>query len=117
MFENKYLKRTRVSGAVRWESKGAIGYYGVPINGDYTIATALDPNNPIWNSPHTYIDLGVSYTTRVHNDKWRVRYQLNVKNVQESGRLQKIGAYPDGRGHTFRIVDPRQFIFTATFDL
>ena len=43
---------------------------------------------------------------------------MNVKNVQENGsRLQKIGAYPDGRGHTFRIVDPRQFIFTTTFDL
>ncbi|MBI5766168.1 MAG: TonB-dependent receptor [Verrucomicrobia bacterium] len=116
--ENPYLKRTRVSGALRWESKGAIGYYGVPINGDYTVATQLDPNRPIWNRGHTYVDLGVSYLTRIYHDKWRVRYQLNVRNVQESSaRLQKIGAYPDGRGHTFRIVDPRQFIFTATFDL
>jgi hypothetical protein len=118
MFDNQYLKRTRVSGAVRWESRGAIGYYGIPINGDYGIATALDPNRPIWNRDHTYIDLGASYSTRVYHDKWRLRYQLNIKNVQESGsRLQKIGAYPDGRGHTFRIVDPRQFIFTATLDI
>jgi hypothetical protein len=117
MFDNPYLKRTRISGAIRWESKGAIGYYGIPINGDYTIATALDPNRPIWNRDHTYIDLGASYTTRVYHDKWRVRFQLNVKNIQESeARLQKIGAYPDGRGHTFRIVDPRQFIFTSTVD-
>ena len=35
----------------------------------------------------------------------------------ESGRLQKVGAYPDGRGHTFRIINPRTFIFTTTFDL
>jgi hypothetical protein len=118
MFENQYLKRTRISGAVRWESRGAIGYYGIPINGDYTIATALDPNRPIWNSAHTYIDLGASYSTRIYHDKWRARFQLNIRNLQESGsRLQKIGAYPDGRGHTFRIVDPRQIIFTTTFDL
>jgi hypothetical protein len=117
LFENKYLKRTRVSTAIRWESEGAIGYYGIPINGDYTAASALDPNKPIWNSAHTYVDLGLSYSTRIYHDKWRARYQLNIRNVQESGtRLQKIGAFPDGRGHTFRIVDPRQFIFTATFD-
>ena len=80
-------------------------------------ATELDPNRPIWDTDHLYIDAGVSYSTRMYHDKWRVRFQLNVRNLQENGRLQKIGAYPDGRGHTFRIVDPRQFIFTTGIDL
>jgi len=43
--------------------------------------------------------------------------QLNVRNLQEGGRLQAISAYPNGRPGAFRIVDPRQFILTATFDL
>jgi hypothetical protein len=44
-------------------------------------------------------------------------FQLNVRNVQEGGRLQPISAYPDGTPNAYRIVDPRQFILTMTFDL
>ena len=117
MFDHQYLKRVSVSGAVRWESKGALGYYGIPVNGDIQAATALDPNRPIWDSDHLYLDAGLTYSTRVYHDKWRARFQLNVRNLQESGRLQKIGAYPDGRGHTFRIVEPRTFILTSSVDL
>ena len=116
-FNNQYLKRMSVTGAVRWESKGAIGYYGVPINGDIMAATQLDPNRPIFDSDHAYYDAGISYATRVYNDKWRVRFQLNGRNLQESGRLQTVGAYPNGRGQSFRIVDPRTFIFTTSVDL
>jgi hypothetical protein len=43
--------------------------------------------------------------------------QLNVKNVQEGGRLQAVSAFPDGTPNAYRIVDPRLFILTATFDL
>ena len=35
----------------------------------------------------------------------------------ENGRLQAISAFPDGSPNGYRIVDPRQFILTATFDL
>ena len=40
-----------------------------------------------------------------------------VRNHQEKGRLQAIGAFPDGTLNAYRIVDPRQFILTASFDL
>ena len=116
-FENVHLKRTNIGGAVRWESRGAIGYYGIPVNGDITRATQFDPDRPIYDTDHIYLDVFAGYTTRLFNDKVRARFQLNVRNLQESGRLQKIGAYPDGRGHTFRIINPRTFIFTTTFDL
>lgn len=118
LFQNEHLKRMNVGGALRWESKGAIGYYGIPINGDIGAATQLDPNRPIWNRAHLTADLLMGYTTRVYHDKWRARFQLNVRNIDEShARLQKVGAYPDGRGHSFRIVEPRQFIFTTSLDL
>ena len=39
------------------------------------------------------------------------------RRLTEGGRLQPIGAYPDGTINTYRIVDPRQFILSATFDL
>ena len=44
------------------------------------------------------------------------KFQLNVQNLQESGRLQPTGAFPDGTKNAFRIIDPRKFILTATFD-
>jgi hypothetical protein len=41
-----------------------------------------------------------------------------VKNVQENGGgLQATSAFLDGSASTYRIIDPRQFIFSASFDL
>jgi hypothetical protein len=60
----------------------------------------------------------VSYSTRLFGDKVRARFQLNVRNIQESrAHLQPVGAFPDGTPHTFRVIDPRVWIFTTTFDL
>lgn len=116
--ENKYLKRMSVGGAVRWESKGAIGYYGIPVNGDIAAATRLDPDRPIYDKAHTYFDAFATYNTRLFGDRIRAKFQLNVRNIQESrAHLQPVGAYPNGQPHTFRIIDPRTFIFTTTFDL
>jgi outer membrane receptor for ferric coprogen and ferric-rhodotorulic acid len=116
--EQKHLKRMTLGGAVRWESKGAIGYYGVPVNGDIHAAIQLDPDRPIYDSAHAYFDGFATYTTRLFNDKVHARFQLNVRNIQESkAHLQAVGAYPNGVGHTFRIINPRTFIFTTTFDL
>jgi hypothetical protein len=113
--EHKILRNLEVGGAIRWEDKGAIGYYGIM---DSTgVYTALNAKNPIYNRAHTYIDLNVRYRMRLWQDKVAATLQLNVRNLQESGRLQPIGAYPDGTKNSYRIVDPRQFIVTATFDL
>jgi hypothetical protein len=62
--------------------------------------------------------VNLRYRTRLWANKLGTTFQLNVRNVQEKGgRLQPIGAFPDGTPHTYRIIDPRQFILTATFDL
>jgi hypothetical protein len=113
--ENKWFKRMSVGGAVRWEDKAAIGYYGV--QSLPAMITDLDPNRPIYDKAHTYLDLFVSYKTKMWSDKISATFQINVKNLGEGGRLQPVGAFPDGTIHTYRIVDPQQFIFTASFDL
>ena len=43
--------------------------------------------------------------------------QLNVKDVFEKGGLLPVGANPDGSTYAYRIVDPRRFILSASFDL
>ena len=113
--ENPLLKKFSIGGSVRWEDKGSIGFYGVqslPAS-----ITDLDPNRPIYDKAHYYVDAFVTYRTRLWADKVGATFQFNVRNIQESGRLQAIAAFPDGSISSYRIVDPRQFILTATFDL
>ena len=118
--DQSILKNLRVGGAIRWEDKGAIGYYGV--NYQQLLATnqpitQLDADNPIYDKAHLYFDAFVSYRTRLFSNKVSANFQLNVRNLTEGGRLQAIGAFPDGRANAYRIVDPRQFILSASFDL
>ena len=113
--ENKFLRNVDVGGALRWEDKGAIGYYGIADAGG--IYTALDPRRPIYDKAHTYVDLNVGYRMRLWANKVGATLRLTCRNIQESGHLQAISAYPDGTPNNYRIVDPRQFILTASFDL
>ena len=62
------------------------------------------------------MDLFAAYRVKLFRQV-NATLQLNVRNAQENGRLQAISAYPDGTPNAYRIVDPRQFILTATFDL
>lgn len=117
--DEKILKRFTIGGAVRWEDRGSIGYYGTgytPAN-PTAIITTLDANRPVWDESHTYLDAFVTYKTKLFSDKVGMTLQLNVRNVMEEGRLQPVAAEGDGRISAYRIVDPRQFILTATFSL
>ena len=122
--DNHILKSMSVGGSLRWSDKGSIGFYGLGYDPakDLTLPAnrilQLDPNRPIYSPAETYVDLFVSYRTKLFGDRVRANFQLNVKNVQESGGgLQATGAFFDGRPSTYRIVDPRQFILSASFDL
>ncbi|HET7536193.1 MAG TPA: hypothetical protein VFJ90_07055, partial [Candidatus Didemnitutus sp.] len=65
----------------------------------------------------TYVDAFVSYHTKLWSDKVGTTIQVNVRNIAEGGRLQPIGAFPDGTPNAYRIVDPRQYFVTVSFDL
>ncbi len=113
--DNDLLKRFEIGGAVRYESKAVIGYYGVQEYPEKI--TQLDVNRPIHDDPIYGLDLFVTYKTKLWNDKVNARIQFNVRNLNESGELRPVGVFPNGEVHTYRIVDPRQFILQATFDL
>ena len=118
--EHRFLKNVNVGGALRWEDKAAIGFYGQDYQAHLaagTPITVLDVNNPIYNRAHFYLDLFVGYRTKLWSDKLGATFQLNVRNLGESGRLQPIASFPDGTKNAYRIVDPAQYIFSVTFDL
>ncbi len=112
--ENKILKGVNISASVRWADKAAIGYYGIP--DEEGIYRDLDGNRPVYEKARFYADIGIGYKTRF-SKKVRANFQLNVSNIQEdSTRLQPVSAFPDGTPSAYRIIDPRLFIFTTTFD-
>ena len=122
--DNRILKNMSVGGSLRRASKGAIGFYGLGYDPAKDLKLPantmlqLDPKRPVYAPPETYVDLFASYKTKLFSDRIRAAFQLNVKNVQENGgRLQATSTFPDGTASTYRIVDPRQFILSASFDL
>lgn len=115
-FDEGLLKGFMTGGSVRWEDKAIIGYYGKPNPGTGSSDLTLsDVTRPIWDSANTYFDIWFGYTKKL-NDKMRMKIQLNIVNAFESGELRTVAVNYDGSPNAFRIVDPRQFILTTTFD-
>jgi hypothetical protein len=114
--EHRILKNMTVGGSMRWTDKRSIGFLGVQ-SLPATI-TALDANKPVYTPAETYIDLFVAYRTRLFRDRVRANFQLNVRNVGEKGGgLLPTQVFPDGTPLAYRIIDPRQFILSASFEL
>jgi hypothetical protein len=114
--ERQWLKNATVGGAFRWASKAAIGYGAGAPDSDGIVRT-LDKNKIFFDNGTRNFDLTLGYNTKLFNSKIRTRFQLNVRNVTESGHLQGYAVNPDGNFSLYRIVDPRQFILTTSFDL
>ena len=114
--DNRWLKPLDIGGSVRWENKASIGFLAAPADAD-GVVRQYDPNKPVYDGENYYFDFKISYRFRFAKGKISGRVQLNINDVFENGRLQKVAVNPDGKPWAFRIIDPRQFIFSATFDL
>jgi hypothetical protein len=109
------LRGIAVTAAARYESKASIGFLGDPDAGG--IYRTYDVRRSVYDQGHTYADAGISYRTRLWQRKIGASFQLNVRNINEGGRLQPINALVTGQIYQYRIIAPRQFILSATFDL
>jgi outer membrane receptor protein involved in Fe transport len=113
-FTDGRLKNWSVGGAIRWEDQAAIGFLGkAPENG---VILELDPTKPVFDKARYYFDFSVGYRFKITSKKFGVRTQLNVRNAFEDGRLQGVAVNPLGQTTAFRIIDPRLFILTTTFE-
>lgn len=115
-FTDGVFRNWSIGGAVRWESKAAIGFRGRAPDASGVIFE-LDPNQPIYDKARAHFDFNVGYRFKFAGDRVRGRVQLNIRDAFEGGRLQAVAANPDGSPYAFRIIDPRQFILTTTFEL
>jgi outer membrane receptor protein involved in Fe transport len=117
-FETDRLRGFFVGGSQRWEDKSIIGYFGRSsgANPDPRFLDVSDVTRPIYDDANYYTDIWVGYTRKIMNDKVRMRVQINVDNIFESGGLQVTQVNYDGSPYNYRIVDPRTYKLTATFD-
>jgi hypothetical protein len=120
-FDRGTLKGWSVGGAQRYASKTIIGYHGKAALDNYDTYGDLkldvaDTTRPVYDDPLWVTDLWIAYTRKIFNDKVRMKLQLNVADVFEDGGLKPVAVNYDGKPYAYRIVDPRTFILTATFD-
>jgi hypothetical protein len=122
-FRQGKLKGFAVGGSLRWQDKAVGGYYGLTDPSTYahpnattSLITFPDLDRPLYVPSETNVDLWASYTTRIFDDKVRMKIQLNVRDAFEDGGLQVIRFQMDGTPSTYRIKDPRQWFVTSTFD-
>lgn len=119
-FSRGALKGFTLGGNQRWEDKAVIGYYGkasgVNTYAGKPVMDISDVTRPIYDNDHFYTDLWIAYRRKIMDGKVGLKLQLNVSNVFENGGLRVVGVNYDGSPYGFRIIDPRQYVLTATFD-
>lgn len=121
-FNSGLLKGASVGGSVRWEDKAVIGYLGKASGASTNYYNGLptldysDVTKPVYDGAHYYTDVWVAYRFRTWSNKVGAKVQLNVANVLENGGLRPMAVNLDGSPYSYRIIDPRQFTLTTTFD-
>lgn len=117
-FDEGRFRGLGIGGAVRWEDEAVIGYLGSEPDPD-GIIRSLDVNRPVFDDAETHLDLWASYTFErlpFFGDETRAKIQINVRDALEDGDLKPVAVNPDGTPTVFRIVDPRQWFLTTTFE-
>ncbi len=112
------LKNFSVGGAVRWMSKGTVGY---PLM-DYEVVPGTQiqvPNVafPYEGSENWYVDVNFGYKKKIYKGKidWSTRVHLKNINNFSSDKLSVINKSYDGTVTTVRWDPPLEILWTNTF--
>ena len=114
-FTEGRFKGFSVGGSASRDSRSVIGYKGAPPDPD-GVVRSLDVNRAAYDPARSYFDFWTSYSTKIWKDKIRARFQVNLQNAFENGRLQVIAINPDGQPFNYRIINPRKWVLSSTFD-
>jgi hypothetical protein len=105
--------------ALTYQTPSAIGYLGAaPDPSALGAIDGLQAFNPINGKEVLHQDFWISYRTKLPflDDRIRMQIQLNVKDMWSNGYLRTVQVNPDGTPQAFRIIPPRRFYLTTTFD-
>jgi outer membrane receptor protein involved in Fe transport len=113
------LKNFGLGTALRYETPAAIGYYGgAPDPNALGAIDSLQPFNPINGKEVVHQDAWVSCAMHLPflDSRIRTKVQVNVRDLWSNGYLQTVAVNPDGSPQTYRIIAPRQWFLSTTFD-
>ena len=114
IFSDGKLKGFSFGGGVRYIEKSIIGNpqildaSGTPI--------ALDLAHPYFNGSRIAVDAWLGYKMKIYADKYNLSFQLNARDLDQSGGFRPIAANPDGSHSTYQIVQPRTFYLTTDLE-
>ena len=108
-----------IGTALRYESDPIIGYPGTAP--DPAALGAIDGLNVFqgaYGKEVLHQDAWISYKTHLPflDNRIRVTFQINVRDMWSQGYLQTVALNPDLSPETYRIIPPRQWYFQTTFD-
>jgi outer membrane receptor for ferric coprogen and ferric-rhodotorulic acid len=124
-FQEGKLSGLSIGGGLRWASNAVAGYYANLDPATFSqpsdtqnLISYPDLTKPQYIPATTNVDVWASYTTKLpmFGRNVRAKFQINVQSINESGGLTPIVFNPDGRAAQYRIMDPRTFFVTTTFD-
>jgi len=118
-FVSGIAKGFGVGTTLSYQTPFEIGYYGgAPDPSALGAVDTLQPFNPINQKQLIHQDVWISYRTKLPwlDNRIRMSVQLNVKDIWSNGYLQTVNVNPDGTPQAFRIVPPRRYYLTTTFD-
>jgi hypothetical protein len=116
-FNDGSLKGLSVGAGLRYLDKTVIGNPAIYslVNGTQTV-TGLDLAHPYTTPGRIGIDAWVGYAMKVYGDKYRLNFQLNVRDLGEKSGYRPIVANSDGTHAVFQIVQPMTFYFTTKLE-
>jgi len=117
-FVSGMAKGFGVGSALSYQTPSAIGYLGqAPDPSALGAIDELQAFNPIYSHELIHQDVWISYRTKLPwlDNRIRVQFQVNVKDMWSNGYLRTVGVNPDGSPQAYRIIPPRRFYLTTTF--
>ena len=111
-FNDGTLKGFSIGGAARYIEKAIIG--NPAITDSSGNVTALDLAHPYYNGSNIAIDAWMGYKMKVYHDRFDLSFQLNGRDLEQSGGFKPILANSDGSHSVYRIIQPRTFYLTTT---
>jgi len=117
VFNHGRLRCFGIGGAVRWDGKATVGYFGdtVHLNSTNQVA-APDITHPIYTPAKYHLDAWVSYSFKM---PWvegvNCKLQLNVADLTSGGYLLPVTYNFDGSPAGMRIIQPRTYTLSANF--
>ena len=113
-FTDGGLKGFSAGGALRYIEKAVIGNPAITDKTGQVIA--LDLDHPYYSSANIAVDAWIGYKMKVFHDKYDLSFQLNARDLEQSGSYRPIQANSDGSHSVYRIVQPRTFYLTTTLE-